>query len=80
MKLKLLNNKIYRDRLVSLINTECQMLPGLDSERCSECPKTRLWSSSEWNKVRKTFLLYEALSIATMVERKRCVASPMPHS
>ena len=32
MKLKLLNNKIYRDRLVSLINTECQMLPGLDSE------------------------------------------------
>ena len=39
MKLKLLNNKIYQDRLVSLINTECRMLPGLDSERCSECPK-----------------------------------------
>ena len=39
MKLKLLNNEIYRDRFVSLINTKCRMLPGLDSERCSECPK-----------------------------------------
>ena len=32
MKLKLLNNEIYRDILVSLINIECRMLLGLDSE------------------------------------------------
>ena len=79
---KLLYNEIYRDRLVSLINTECRMLPGLDSERCSECPKqdSEEAQNGTSKKVVLTIWSIELVLQLWLKERKRCVASPMPQS
>ena len=57
------------------------MLPGLDSERCSECPKQdseEVQNRTRWES--SSYYMKHWVSIATMVERKRCVASPMPQS